>query len=176
MKLIWSNPIQSQLAVVAAAGNTVTVALFIALYHSIDLLICFDPKPKAVFPIKDKRLKQAKSGHFSIYSIRNWAILCLNHPYDWNVAFDCTNLSSNSLKIRKRVSVEIYCLVKQEIIIINYLFLLYIIIPLLYLFNGNTNWMRITTIISATTEVNINETKNHHHGGFFSNRYLVSTQ
>jgi hypothetical protein len=82
-KLIRSNPIQSQLlAVVAAAGNTVTVALFIALYHGIDLLICFDPKPKAVFPVKDKRLKQAKSGHFSIYSIRNWAILCLNHPYD----------------------------------------------------------------------------------------------
>ena len=46
----------------------------------------------------NKKWKQTILGQFSIFSLQNWTIVCLNHPYDWLVSFDCTDLSSDSLK------------------------------------------------------------------------------
>ena len=42
--------------------------------------------------------KQANLGQFSIFSIQNWTIVCLNQPHNWLVPFYCTYLSSDSPK------------------------------------------------------------------------------
>ena len=61
-------------------------------------------------PIKSRRgrkkLKQAKLGQFSIFSLQNWTIVCLNHPYNGLVSFDRTDLPSDSLK-KERLCLKI---------------------------------------------------------------------
>ena len=54
-----------------------------------------------------QKLKQANLGQFSIFSLQNWTIFCLNHPYNGLVSFDCsTVLPSVSLK-KERLCLKI---------------------------------------------------------------------
>ena len=81
-------------SIAAAATIVVVFAAAVAVLRACNPICWFvyfmiDPAEK---------LKQAKLGQFSIFSIRNRTILCLNQPYNWLVSLYCTNLSSNSLK------------------------------------------------------------------------------
>ena len=50
--------------------------------------------------------KQANLGHFSIFLIQNWTIVCLNQPNNWLVPLYCTYLSSDSLQ-KERLCLKI---------------------------------------------------------------------
>ena len=106
-------------------------------------------RPTKNTPNGAKKLRQAKFGHFSILSIRNWTIFFLNHLYNWLIAFDCTDLSRNYLKKERLCSnlllgqtwFEFYCMYSNFIT--------------LYTLYWNEDWTHITTVISATIAYNM---------------------
>ena len=63
--------------------------------------------------------KKANLCQFLIFSLQNSTIVCLNYQYNWLVSFNCTDLSSDSLKKERlclkivlgQTGFELYCTV-----------------------------------------------------------------
>ena len=86
-------------------GHCINCVLVFALF-TIILLLRTVRWLFILWSIGPQKLKQAKLGQFSIFSLQNWTIVCLNHPYNGLVSFDCTDLSSDSLK-KERLCLQI---------------------------------------------------------------------
>ena len=97
-----------------------------------------------------KKLETAKLGQFLIFSIRNCIILSLNQPFNWLVAFNCTNLSIKNLK-KEHLCLKIVFGLWSSMVQI----LLYSSFFTLWPIYWNTNWTCTTTVISATVSCNM---------------------
>ena len=87
-------------------GHCINYVLVFALFMIVLLLACTGTLPSYDRRWGHKILKQAKLGQFSIFSLQNWTKVCLNHSYNGLVSFDCTDLSSDSLK-KERLCLKI---------------------------------------------------------------------
>ena len=78
------------------------------LYELDHFLSLYDvDRPINYFMIdRAEKLKPANHGQFSIFSLQNWTIVCLNYPYNELVSFNRTDLPSDSLK-KERLCLKI---------------------------------------------------------------------
>ena len=100
------NHTMSNISTIDIWSAAVSMFSLYFVYFTRILLVAYICTPPLDRRWGHKILKQAKLGQFSIFSLQNWTKVCLNHPYNGLVSFDCTDLSSDSLK-KERLCLQI---------------------------------------------------------------------